>query len=584
VLLLLAAMKLERPNAVFLLRGNHESRIATHQFTFHAECLRKWSAAAYEAATEFFDALPLAAVVGGRFFCVHGGISPSITAASDVNLIHRFREVPTEGPMCDLVWADPCDDYDDVPEVPDSVDSPSSGGAAAGAAAAPSRGKRGGGDEPHDDANDGSVEFGLNESRGCSITFNYAAVRKFFSDNPGIISVIRAHEVQDDGYKLHRAARVGPDPAACERRRVARQQRRAQRQQQREAHASLNSSGVAAGSRSPGRLSVSLHGAKPPSPRASGTPSNASIGAAASARLYARSSSYGRTKTSPHAATVIAPKAAVALAAPAPPPFPVTMFPTVISVFSAPNYCGCCDNTGAFITLTDVVCANDMLSPFAHSSDAAVQQHSASRNAAAMALPIPRLDITRFFSTPHPYELPAAMNGFDWSFPFMTDKLRDVLDSILAMTGDDDEDDEAEAEAAAAAGGLSVTQQEATDPAEDSVVSLDASGTAVLSPVHEPTRRGSTNDSPFTVGANRRDTESPLDASFSATLVSRTSALQHAAGSDAAATTTGEVPLTTSAPHAFARDAAVDVSAMRRTPESPSAADAPRVRRRRGSV
>jgi serine/threonine-protein phosphatase 2B catalytic subunit len=63
-----------------------------------------------------FDCLPLAALLNSKFLCVHGGISPDIKKLSDIAKIDRFREPPTSGPMCDLLWADPCE------ETPENMD------------------------------------------------------------------------------------------------------------------------------------------------------------------------------------------------------------------------------------------------------------------------------------------------------------------------------------------------------------------------------------------------------------------------------------------------------------------------------
>ena len=40
--------------------------------------------------------------------CVHGGLSPNITTIDEIRAIDR-KEVPHEGPMCDLLWSDPED-------------------------------------------------------------------------------------------------------------------------------------------------------------------------------------------------------------------------------------------------------------------------------------------------------------------------------------------------------------------------------------------------------------------------------------------------------------------------------------------
>ena len=54
-----------------------------------------------------FDFLTLAAIVDNEILCVHGGISPNIKTINDIRVINRKCEVPSEGPMCDLMWSDP---------------------------------------------------------------------------------------------------------------------------------------------------------------------------------------------------------------------------------------------------------------------------------------------------------------------------------------------------------------------------------------------------------------------------------------------------------------------------------------------
>lgn len=108
--LLLLALKVRYPDRITLIRGNHESRQITQVYGFYDECLRKFgSVNVWRYCTEIFDYLSLSAVIEDRVFCVHGGLSPSITNLDQIREIDRKQEVPHDGSMCDLLWSDPDD-------------------------------------------------------------------------------------------------------------------------------------------------------------------------------------------------------------------------------------------------------------------------------------------------------------------------------------------------------------------------------------------------------------------------------------------------------------------------------------------
>lgn len=164
-LIYLYALKLNFYSQLWLLRGNHECKHLTSYFTFKNECLHKYSMKVYEACCHSFNALPLAALMNNQYFCVHGGISPELNTVQDVNKIHRFKEIPSRGLMCDLVWADPVEDYDE-----DTVT---------------------------------KGNFVPNSVRGCSFAFTYKASCEFLQ-RTGLLSIIRAHEAQDAGYRMYK--------------------------------------------------------------------------------------------------------------------------------------------------------------------------------------------------------------------------------------------------------------------------------------------------------------------------------------------------------------------------------------------
>ncbi|OON23158.1 Ser/Thr phosphatase family protein, partial [Opisthorchis viverrini] len=197
--LYLWALKLLYPTTFFLLRGNHECRHLTEYFTFKQECefvlygtllMRfrlshlfrltvgifsppstipnagkiKYTEEVYEACMEAFDCLPLAALMNQQFLCVHGGLSPEIHSLDDIRRIDRYKEPPPSGPMCDLLWSDPLEEF---------------------------------GNETSPD------HFSHNSVRGCSFFFSYAACCDFLQAN-NLLSIIRAHEAQDAGYRMYR--------------------------------------------------------------------------------------------------------------------------------------------------------------------------------------------------------------------------------------------------------------------------------------------------------------------------------------------------------------------------------------------
>jgi len=66
------------PKNVVLLRGNHESRNMTENFTFREEVITRYDMDTYTLFMELFDSMPISCIVDGKYLAMHGGISPEL--------------------------------------------------------------------------------------------------------------------------------------------------------------------------------------------------------------------------------------------------------------------------------------------------------------------------------------------------------------------------------------------------------------------------------------------------------------------------------------------------------------------------
>ena len=108
-ILLLLCYKLKFPENFFLLRGNHECANVTRVYGFYDECKRRCNVKTWKTFIDCFNTLPIAAIVAGKIFCVHGGLSPALSHMDDIRNIARPTDVPDYGLLNDLLWSDPAD-------------------------------------------------------------------------------------------------------------------------------------------------------------------------------------------------------------------------------------------------------------------------------------------------------------------------------------------------------------------------------------------------------------------------------------------------------------------------------------------
>ncbi|AMD21637.1 HFL219Cp [Eremothecium sinecaudum] len=154
-ILLLLCYKIKYPENFFLLRGNHECANVTRVYGFYDECKRRCNIKTWKLFIDTFNTLPLAAIVAGKIFCVHGGLSPVLNSMDEIRHVSRPTDVPDFGLINDLLWSDP-------------TDSPN--------------------------------EWEDNE-RGVSYCYNKVAINKFLNKF-GFDLVCRAHMVVEDGYEF----------------------------------------------------------------------------------------------------------------------------------------------------------------------------------------------------------------------------------------------------------------------------------------------------------------------------------------------------------------------------------------------
>jgi serine/threonine-protein phosphatase PP1 catalytic subunit len=152
---LLFCYKIRYPENFFLLRGNHESSSINRIYGFYDECKRRFSIKLWKTFSDVFNCMPVAALVGDRILCMHGGLSPDLHSLDQIRTLHRPTDIPDTGLLCDLLWSDP----------------------------------------------DKNTTGWAENDRGVSYTFGVDVVKKTLSQL-GLDLVCRAHQVVEDGYEF----------------------------------------------------------------------------------------------------------------------------------------------------------------------------------------------------------------------------------------------------------------------------------------------------------------------------------------------------------------------------------------------
>jgi diadenosine tetraphosphatase ApaH/serine/threonine PP2A family protein phosphatase len=194
VLAYLMAMKLQLPQKVFLLRGNHETRDVNGWEEHYGERSFIWQCRSrfgddigyriWEACNQVFDRLPLACVVDQDIFCVHGGIPRPISRNSTriqdilnvprvagINPPYEHEDDAYQQVASDCIWSDPASEEQEMQSV------------------------------------DPETGFGESLRGGGAICFGNKAVTDFLQQQ-GFSYIMRAHEAHAEGVAVSKQARV----------------------------------------------------------------------------------------------------------------------------------------------------------------------------------------------------------------------------------------------------------------------------------------------------------------------------------------------------------------------------------------
>jgi len=104
---LMFGYKTKYPENFFLLRGNHECASITRIYGFYDECKRRYNIKLWKAFCDAFNCLPVCGLIDEKIICMHGGLSPEINNMDQIRQLVRPTDVPDQGIICDLLWADP---------------------------------------------------------------------------------------------------------------------------------------------------------------------------------------------------------------------------------------------------------------------------------------------------------------------------------------------------------------------------------------------------------------------------------------------------------------------------------------------
>jgi len=123
-ILFLLEMKNMYPGWVYLLRGNHETRVMNETYGFLRAVTRIYGSGLYDVFEELFSNLSLAFLLNKRIFALHGGIPIRPISIEEIRRIPKGlkdHEIEGKDIVLQMLWNDPdeyIEDYGDSPRGP----------------------------------------------------------------------------------------------------------------------------------------------------------------------------------------------------------------------------------------------------------------------------------------------------------------------------------------------------------------------------------------------------------------------------------------------------------------------------------
>ncbi|MEM4810832.1 MAG: metallophosphoesterase [Thermofilum sp.] len=114
----LLEVKLEKPDSIVLLRGNHESPFMNEVYGFKRTVLSRYNREIYQLFVKIFSNMSYAALVNGEIFSVHGGVARGLETLNQIEELPKGDEEPLNPLAFQILWNDPDEEVEEFEPSP----------------------------------------------------------------------------------------------------------------------------------------------------------------------------------------------------------------------------------------------------------------------------------------------------------------------------------------------------------------------------------------------------------------------------------------------------------------------------------